>query len=804
MSSTAITDMPLAGYRLPDDFTQKANLGEVGDPVFIRAAEKFMGVVTEFLRQQKSKCEAAREKKDVQFDKRYKINNRRARLSLMQRTDETGRMDDLYEDGHVKSGVYLGWTCESVLMAAAMLYQQLLESYKRPCKISGRGNRAENETLIQVCEAIIDDMLDRADFGINARYITELIPRHGTVALRYEMGVNVEFARVDALDGSEVFQEGNVRLTPRIQIWPLDKVFVSHPNRPEPKDQEGIFWITPNTTIYDLEPDEVVLLQDSGRFVGKWRNLQQVRDGEANKTATSMGYGENGSFAPQYTLVEYEGCLPIAKWVRDGVVTYDLLRFFGVNVGPKPGQASPEQMTAWANRLSRIAVWNVAYLTSADGYSSVGTGGGNAEVLLRFQPASGRVPRRSLYKFVYTTDGLNFYGRSINDLGRQIEDAADTLFNSDLWTTHFNANPAKAFDMSGTSNMDEDEVMEALQTPNALVRIKPGAKPDDVLKFFQLPEIPNCQMKIQALRTQFESVTGITAPMKGMATAGTLGQDQINVSQGTTLFNKTILQCAQTLSSLMKQIISDAVYYLTLPATVPDRTQFLVDYITRISGLPSSEIEDAIPSVDGLENDIIVRHPTMSGADNSVITQFLIQLWTVTGGMGFSDPKAFAQKCLELQGMRDAEEITGEIAGMQPMDEERQMAQGNWIAPRPDEDFIAHLRQHQARMSQLAGVSMQGGQQNTEDAMLAKLLPMHISKTMELFQSAMQLQQMQQAMAGPQQPQQPGTPGQGGSQAGPAAAQQSTPQSGPQVAVDVAGKANPQPPSAPSSIPGAN
>lgn len=794
MENTAVSDMPVAGYRLPDDFAKKTSLGEVGSPEFLRTAEKFMGTVIEFLKRQKEKYEAIREDREIQFTERHKVNERRARLVLLQRHDATGRLDELYEDGHLKAGVYMGLTCEANKMAGALLYKGLIEQYDRPCKIRGKGVFSENDTLVRMGEAIVDDMLSRSEFASLSRHMTSLIPRWGTVALRYEMGQMADFARVDDVDGAETFQECNIRFAPNIQIWPIKDVLVSHPKRPEVRDQEGVFWLSSGKTIYDLEPDEVVMVEDSGRFAGKWRNLQQVRDAEAKGFGGDIfGYDySSASFAPQYDLVEYDGRLPISKWVRDGVATYPILRFFGVNVGPDPGP-DPARITTWANRLSHIPVWNVAYIKGSSGNNN------SNEILLRFQPAPGRIPRSSLYRFPFSEDGLNFYAHSVNDLGRQMEDAADTLTNANLWTTYFNAHPAKSIDESATVNGDIDEVEEALQTPNAVVKIRPNTPVDSVVKFFQLPVVQEYAANLSIITARYEALTGITGAIKGMAAASTLGQDQMNLSQSTILFNQTVLQCAQVLATLMRQIIADTHYYMTLPSVTPDgqpvldRNKVFVDYVSRVSGLTPSEIERAEISKDGLENDLIVVHPAMAGADNSVKVQFLIQLWTVTGGMGFSDPMAFVKVCLTLQGIRDADEITKRNTGIEPGDEERIMSQGRWIPPKPDEDFIAHLQQHQATM---AGMAL-ANPNDADQQMLAESLPMHIQETMKLLQAAVQLQQLQMSM-NPQQQQAPGTPGQAGSKKGPNA-----PHTKEAVQSDVQGKSNPQPPSAPSMIPGA-
>lgn len=796
MTDSLVSDMPVQGARALDDFTPAADLSEIADDAFLQEAEKFMGEVVSFLQSQKERCEQARNAEEIRFSERYDLNERRARLSLLQRTTPDGKLDETFGDGHITAGVQQGWTCGSINTASAVLYPQLFESGPRPYLLEGRGDRPENPTLVKIITAITDDLLKRGRFSKRGGAVADMIPRHGTSVLRYEMGLAAEFERTAGVNGEE-FQENNLRLLPRFSVWDIKNVLFTHPQCPLMEDQEGVYYISNDVSVVDLEKDAVIITEE-GRAVGKYRNLQQVYDAAGDGNVQSLN-GKNASAYPQYTLVEFEGRLPIFHWLRKGVLSWRVLKFFGVDVGKgQPDLNDPKQARAWATRLSQIPVWNVAYLTDANGY----LGDGAPQVLLRFSPAPGRVPRRSGYVFINVSSGKSIYGLSTNDLGRKLEDSADEYLNNDLRAVAFNADPTYFVDPQALYNDGVDKVGTMLRDGKQIVQIKPGAGKTvgDAVYPIQLPRVVDVLDIIGLLKSSFEDCTGITSAVKGMTNAKTLGQDKINLNQSQTLFSRIVLRAAQTIAELITDMISDVLFYTSIPGKAPDDMTFaekyapFVDYASRVSGVPPSEIEKMLPTMDGLENEIIVTHPAQPGADKTVLVQLMMQIYGITQGQGFADPKSFVKACVDLVYPRQDSLFVADEGGMEPTDEERMLAQGNYIPPRMDEDFQKHIITHQTRLAELAQPRLNGTPSET-DRLLLEQLTTHLDDTMQLFGLVQQMQALTQAAQ--QQP----APQSTGSKEGPSKKPQEGLQTESEMASDMQGKANPQPPT-PEPIPG--
>jgi hypothetical protein len=570
------------------------------------------------------------------------------------------------------------------------------------------------------------------------------------------MGVNVDFERSTGLNGEEIFKEGNVRLTPRFQVWHLPDAYFSHPKRPSIDDQEAVFLISRSVSVADLEQDAVVIIDDSGRAVGKWRNLQQVFDAAAKNEHPSNVYGAtNGSAFPQYDLIEAEVRLPILQWLRQGVLSWSILKFFGVDVGDEPNANDPKSLREWGDKLSRIPVWNVAWLTDAsDARNVYSHTSSTAQILLQFQPAPGRVPRRSAYLLYYAKSGLDLYGFGVNDLGRQLEDASDAIFNSDLRAVEYNADPAWIVDEQGMG-LNIDEIASALREGKQVLRGRPGMDKSPAFPM-QLPRVQDLQTVLMHLKTAFEGVTGVTSAVKGMANAQTLGQDQINMNQSNMLFNRCILRNAQALAQMMTDMVSDVMFYLQLPlpeaATAAERYAPFVKYAAMVSGVPSSEIEKTLLPKDGVENEIVIAHPAMPGFDMAAMMPNIMNLYQQTAGSGFNGAQKYVSKCLSLMGYSRPEDFTGSNVEMKPLDEERQMITGEYVSPSPNEDFYSHLMQHTARVQELTRES-QSGQMSEDDFTLLQMLEAHVIDTQTLQQQALALQQQQAAMQAAAQPQ---------------------------------------------------
>jgi hypothetical protein len=742
-----------AAPRALNDYSPVADLGEVVDTELADGLKKFMNEAVGRLESLFSTYQTSRENED--FTQRQDVNARRMATRLDQSFDADGNVVPTYKDGHAELGIRMGWTQQGCDTAAAILRQGLLESSKRPYVVMGRGERRENRNVEKMVTALVDDMLRRGEFKRRYPYICELAPRQGTAILRYEMLREARYEMVK----EGVWEERMPILRPKFSVWPLEHVYVSHPKLPEASDQEGVFWLTPDVTLAQLEEDEVIQIPDGRVSGGKFRNLETVRKMAEDYQTVNSG-SSSSSFFPRATLVEYEGALPILGWVKKELLMWRIAKFFGVDVGEDPNPLDKKAVLKWGRKLARITHWRVSYLKDWSG--GVSTSSSTGRILLDFAPITQN--RNSLYKSTWARDGLCFYGLSFPDLAKRLEDAADGIRNSDLWTTYFNAHPSVMVNETGLQDQTIEEVEKLLHTPEKLVKGH-GVNVRDIVQFMQLPVDAEAETKIAVLKQEFEETTMVNGAAKGTDQApgsGTLGEIQMNSARSTQKLNNVILNNSQELCRLMKDILRDlwmmfkGVRQSANPPINPStgqpdgllaRMNPFVEYASMVSGLPASDIEKILPSVDELPEEVDFLNPVGIGNDGTVLAQQMMLLFQTTAGAAFPDVVSFARTVLELGGCSRAEDITQSNQGMDPADEERMLAQGTWVAPDPKEDLAAHLMSHTAAMNE-AQQRITQGEVRPEDEVYLTQLGQHIQQTRELIGLQLEMTQMAAALGG--------------------------------------------------------
>jgi hypothetical protein len=739
-----------AGPRQLNDYSTVADLGEVADTELADGIKTFMDEAMGRLESLFSTYQTSRENED--FTTRQDVNARRTATRLDQSFDAHGNVVKQYKDGHAELGIRMGWTQQGCDTASAILRQGLLESSKRPYVVMGRGERRENRNVEKMVTALVDDMLRRGGFKRVFPYICDLCPRIGTGILRYEMGREARYEMVK----EGVWEERMPILRPKFSVWPLEHVYVSHPKLPEASDQEGVFWLIPDVTLAQLEEDEIIQTPDGRVSGGKFRNLETVRKMAEDYQSVNSG-SDSSSFFPRATLVEYEGALPILGWVKKELLTWRIARFFGVDVGEDPNPLDEQAVLKWGRKLARITHWRVSYLKDWSG--GVSTSSSTGRILLDFAPLPQN--RNSLYKFGWARDSLKFYQLSFPDLGKRLEDAADGIRNSDLWTTYFNSHPSVVANETGLWDQTIEEVQKLLHTPDALVKGRSGISVRDIVQFMQLPVDVNAEGKIAVLKQEFEETTRVNGAAKGTDKApgsGTLGEIQMNSARSTQKLNDVILNNSQELCRLMKDILRDlwmmfqrsASQSAGQPASQDGllaRLNPFVEYASMVSGLPPSDIEKILPSVDELPEEVDFVNPVGIGSDRTVTAQLMLNGYQVTAGEAFPDKVTFMRNYLEYGGVARAEDITQSNQGMDPSDEERMLAQGTWVAPDPKEDLAAHLMSHAAAMNEVQQRISQGEVRPEDEVYLAQL-GQHIQQTLQLIGLQMQMMQMEAEMSG--------------------------------------------------------
>jgi len=732
-----------------DDFRRIRDLSEVTDPALSEKFRDLLNEAVESLERRREACLSSRE--ELEFAARMEIAERRSRLKVEQAVDEDGSVVTNYKDGHAELGIQQGWTVQANKTASAILEKEIFETAKRPYSCAGRGKRAENDKVEQLCYGVVDELLRQGDFRRRGRGLTELMPRHGTAVLRYEMGRTTNFRRErNPETGVMEFRETDPEWMPRFTVWPLADVLVSHPDCPQAPDQESIFWLKTRVRLDELEDDEKVDV--GGIQMGKFKNLEQVRRMVgAWQDSQGVDGAANSSFFPTATLAEYEGPLPMLAWVRAKKIDWRMMQFFGVEVGMDPNPADAEEMEEYGRRLTRIRCWRVAYLTDLESGVQEPESG---RVVLQFEPMPQREPRNSLYRFPFKQDGLNFYGYSVTDLGRRLEDAADCLRNADLWIAYFNAHPPKVIDASTLVEATVEEAERMASAPDAVIQGKPGADTSRVVTFLRLPEIGNVEERIQALKREFEFTTGVSAAAKGSDQApgtGTLGEIQINEMKSQLEMQIIVLDAGREFCRLFGDLLEDAVSFMG--------EEGFVKFAMKVTGMAESDIRRILPSIDGLANEVDFKHPLVAGVDRTVLVQQMMALFQMTAGAAFGDPQRFATDVLELMGFSRAEELTHTEPGMAPEDEMGQMEQGNWVEPLMQEDQAVHLQAHLAKAQEITDLSMRGVPLTAEGRNLAGLLPQHVQITQGMLSIKqalmMQSQEVEEAGGGGSSPSKP-------------------------------------------------
>lgn len=706
------------------------------------AVSRFSAVLLEYLETFRADCAAIR---PDQFDLRVARDKRWAVSDLALSMDPaTGDVIETAGDGHAFYGISQGLTSQAIRASGAMLTRQLLTNHIKPFLVVPTGTKDDNTLMVEIITAILEDLLHRSNFDSRMRLFLSEIPKQQCTLLRYQMGGDSEIVYDPGLQD---FRENPVFLKPELTVWPIQQCYVSNPSEEEPDRQEGVFF-TSMVTLFDLQRNEVV---EGERRGGRFLNLERIQQAAEQVRGSNGSAFDRASMFPQMALVEYEGRLPFSRFVHEGVFTPEVAQFFNI---PLPPSDSEGDLIAWGRKLERIPVWCVSYVSSSamNDLSQSGCGNGIPDHLLQCEPAQGEHSRNSLFAARFHRDGGCFYGRSLGDMSHRLEKISDRLLNAFCHISDFNANPPKFISTSAIMGMTQDELVSAVSTPGAVIPLKPMMAQswsiDNCVKFAKLPDPVGLMDAVQTLRGMFEAQTGVTALNKGtfgQTDTGTLGELEIMQTQAALETDERILSYAQMFSSLMTRILEDFFFFMR-------KGDDMVKYLENLTGLPASEIQAVLPTLHPVAEEYRIEHPVQAQQNMAVKTTLLMKIFEMYGP-AFVDPLKAAQLLIEAAGMpRLARELIRTQTMMSPEDEHRQMRVGNYVSPRPQEDFALHLSMHDAELARIEAVLSTGMTTNPEFVEAQLELPQlqqHVLETQIMARAAAMVAEQQQAARNP-------------------------------------------------------
>lgn len=736
--------------RSPDEFFEIPYVAEM-DPEFARDLDRFNTAVMEHMRSLFETFESARNKNN--WEVKYARNDRKARAELELYYDQEHKtVIPNLGDGHCCMGVTLGLEAQGIRSAGSIMNDYMIDQVRRPYQVQGRGKREENPDLEDIVYHTMDSLLSASDFERNLRVINHLSPRFGTAILRYDMGRQTEY-RVDPATGA--IEETVGDLEPHVEVWPLEHVYVADLQESDPRKQEGLFWVTEGVTFYDLLPEEAVMEQVPGpdgliamRQSGRFRNLEALRRDLYNATqhVTSSNEdtdSERVSQFPMMRLKEYQGGLPLALWIEEGLLTPEVAVYYQILPRDIPDDIdNAEERRQWAMRAQRVTHWNVSYVEQGHNTTSYDLG----HHLLQFEPVTTKRPRNSAYRFGFQPDGTRWYALGVVDLGGDLAKSADYLLNTKLRTDVYNANPSAVISERILHDSTPEDVMSLLRQPGQHAQTSgPGADPEHLVHWIQLPEVKNVMELVGLYIHQFEVATGITPAAKGRATAnetGTATELQLQTGQAHMDIRQAIRANYLELKRLITDIWEDTLHY--------GEEDEVLDYMTRVTGMDATKIRQVIPHVGDIEEQLEITHPLTAGQDPAVISQLVLQAYQLWPDQ--IDPRKASLAMLEAGGYPQAELLMRDQVIRSPQDEIAQMEQGNWLDPQVGENYEQHIQAHQAALMQaeqrVNNALAAGEEPDPTDEMYLSLGPKHIEDTLTLLQVQQQQMLMEQQMMG--------------------------------------------------------
>jgi hypothetical protein len=360
-----------------------------------------------------------------------------------------------------------------------------------------------------------------------------------------------------------------------------------------------------------------------------------------------------------------------------------------------------------------------------------------------------RQARTSLYALKWIESGSKFLGYSVTDMGHALEDAADSMLNTELYVTTKNAHPTYLTDRRRLANKSIDEIKKLLTQPDSVVEAQLGAgvKVSDIVMPVLLEMDPALPARRMQFKSDFEDVTGVSAAAKGAESrpsTGTLGQVKIEEGKSIQLLGHIVLGIAMELCRLMRDVLSDVAHFLSRGE--------LIKLMEREAGELARDLEKYLTEdeTDRFGELFEIKSPVTLSTDNTVVSAILERLLQLVGP-AVIDPRKFVNIICQLNQLPVGENLlTTQKEPLAPEVENNLMAQGVWVDPNNAENFAEHLSAHFRLLQALSTGSVPPDTKPEEMENLMQQLPIHIQDTMNAMRM---VQQIMQSMAG-------GAPGQ--------------------------------------------
>lgn len=760
-----MVDPIAAGRAAFDDAMRDPESGDLREDM-----KQFSAEAIEYLERLRQRCESDRETKN--FAKRQARNERRWTNEPEQTLDREGKKTEV-ADYNLDVPVTSGLTAAACDTVSSFLISAIFHGGDPWFQFEAKGKKEENERLEAVARAIAEEEIELAELDTVGPRFCRSIPKRGTAALRYRM---VSKLRMEP-DENGVLREARGELRPLIERWPLKNLLVTNLEEPDPRKQEGVFWITPTTNVHKLEENEAtfeaeqvevgfddmnqpVIIDVAKRMSGEFFNLDILRDmegqglvdmpnAESSPRTASTRYESKDAASNflKYDLIEYEGALPMYRWVTQGLFTWRMARALELDMGmPDPGD-DPIALREFARRLDKISVWKLSYvLPPNDVKSGVFSGLWIQLSISHTHMIPGAEPRNSLYVGGMIEDEDEFYRRSVADRGWRSEDLADCLRAARAWIVYYNAHAAAVID---DEMLEDKENAARLLEPNKRfhARLDGNKSVKDLIQFLfaQMPEKIDEAIASEEFRHQ--QSTGVFGANLGDARteSGTLGEQRDNRAEGEQRMAVTLIGIVMELHRLLRDMLADRHYFM-------DENEYM-DHVRRVAGADADDFAADMFSPEQFWRELRIVFPATLGRNKTVMRAQLQEDVTVFGPFGVMDMAKALEMSQRLGGNQHGDKlVNAQVEPRDPEDEFAALRNGERVQVSPAEDFFMHLQKHQEQLALWDQFdptrNPQSGVEMETWKYVAEQLGQHIQQTMTAAQAAMQAAMQAQGALG--------------------------------------------------------
>lgn len=531
------------------------------------------------------------------IDQRWTVEDAKFRNDEAPSLDPvTGEIDKSRPYAYLKAGLSMGLFTDACTVLPSLLETAVMGNGPKPYGLKTEGKKQENDLKKRLSEDQIEDQRRKGQWTAEFAAAFRDLPRHGTAIIRQSW-----------CEESEIFQTSYGSWDERVAFkgtkfrrWPLLDVAVSNPERPRADQQDTIIWHD-TISLGELSAAEAVFKQ-SARIDGDDGNPQlvpmEIRSGvyfnvepirrfmatalqqDFEETSGTGGGADNQTVAnsisvsPHAVLDKFDlqGVFPMGACLRRGIVTSELLAYWGVSL--KDGRGNLLRGEAAARLADRLA-WYVTVVVPRDGASNGKDGAYGWIVACRACPY--RKCRNEMLKGVFIADGSNFYGLSADAIAGDVGAGADKLLNDIADIADNNANPPKAYLDDAWAN--KAQVRKAMDEPDSTPQLVNGAaigfrgnvmgttpNVGSAIQYLLKPFPPELAQLLEYFVKLYTSRTMATEVQKGVqadSTSGTAFEIDAQIQQATARLEFIVRMLAdQFVLASIRLILEDIDHFL--------------------------------------------------------------------------------------------------------------------------------------------------------------------------------------------------------------------------------------------------